>query len=134
MSCACPRAGPLRETNSAAVQGSGPFQPQIVIEQLNGFRRQRQEASLAAFAAHADLRFGKQHIVPIQSQDFCDRSPCSSISPTMARSREVRKLDQNRATSSTDSGTMVRLGVLTRNRLTPAAVWPSPWARAARYA
>ena len=35
----------------------------------------------------------------------------------MARSREVRKLDQNRATSSTDSGVMVRLGVLTRNRL-----------------
>ena len=30
------------------------------------------------------------------------RSPCKSIKPTMARSREVRKLDQNRATSSTD--------------------------------
>ena len=29
----------------------------------------------------------------------------------MARSREVRKLDQKRATSSTDSGTMMRLGV-----------------------
>ena len=28
----------------------------------------------------------------------------------MARSREVRKLDQNRATSSTDGGVMVRLG------------------------
>ena len=35
----------------------------------------------------------------------------------MARSRAVRKLAQNRATSSTDSGTIVRLGVLTRNRL-----------------
>ena len=30
----------------------------------------------------------------------------------MARSREVRKLDQNRATSSTDKGTMFRLGTL----------------------
>ena len=39
----------------------------------------------------------------------------------MARSREVRKLDQNRATSSTDSGTMVRLGFFTRNRLTAGA-------------
>jgi hypothetical protein len=28
--------------------------------------------------------------------------------------REVRKLDQNRATSSTDSGAMVRFGVFTR--------------------
>jgi NADPH-dependent glutamate synthase beta subunit-like oxidoreductase len=34
----------------------------------------------------------------------------------MAKSREVRKLDQNRATSSTDNGDMVRLGVFTRNR------------------
>ena len=30
----------------------------------------------------------------------------------MAKSREVRKLAQNRATSSTDNGTMVRLGSL----------------------
>ena len=34
----------------------------------------------------------------------------------MARSRELRKLAQNRATSSTDKGTMARLGVLTRSR------------------
>ena len=44
-----------------------------------------------------------------------DRKPCSNIRPTMAKSREVRKLDQKRATSSTDSGTMTRLGVFTRN-------------------
>ena len=35
----------------------------------------------------------------------------------MARSRVVRKLDQNRATSSMESGTMLRFGSLTRNRL-----------------
>ena len=52
-----------------------------------------------------------------RSSTSCERSPCSSIRPTMAKSREVRKLDQNRATSSTDNGTMVRLGVFTRNRL-----------------
>jgi hypothetical protein len=31
-----------------------------------------------------------------------DRKPCSNIMPTMARSREVRKLDQKRAASSID--------------------------------
>jgi len=35
----------------------------------------------------------------------------------MAKSREVRKLDQKRATSSTESGTMLRLGTFTRSRL-----------------
>jgi hypothetical protein len=42
----------------------------------------------------------------------------------MARSREVRKLDQNRATWSTDSGTIVRLGVLTRKRLNAGSGLP----------
>jgi len=42
---------------------------------------------------------------------------CNSISPTMAKSREVRKLDQKRATSSTDRGMTMRLGSFTRNRL-----------------
>src|ERR1035437_8091326 len=31
-----------------------------------------------------------------RSLTSCDRSPCNSIKPTMAKSREVRKLDQNR--------------------------------------
>jgi hypothetical protein len=35
----------------------------------------------------------------------------------MAKSREVRKLDQKRATSSTESGTMLCLGTFTRSRL-----------------
>jgi hypothetical protein len=46
-----------------------------------------------------------------------DRNPCKSIKPTMAKSRAVRKLDQKRATSSTDSGTMLRLASFTRTRL-----------------
>ena len=33
----------------------------------------------------------------------------------MAKSRDVRKLDQKRATSSTDNGTTTRFGVFTRN-------------------
>src|SRR5438876_313733 len=43
-----------------------------------------------------------------------ERSPCRSIKPTMAKSRAVRKLDQKRATSSTDSGTRLRLGTLSQ--------------------
>ena len=35
----------------------------------------------------------------------------------MAKSREVRKLDQKWATSFTESGTILRLGTLTRSRL-----------------
>jgi hypothetical protein len=37
------------------------------------------------------------------------RSPCRFMRPTMAKSREVRKLDQKRATSSTDRGITMRL-------------------------
>ena len=44
----------------------------------------------------------------------------------MARSREFRKLDQNRATSSSDKGTMLRLGVLTRNLLNANRGRPIP--------
>jgi hypothetical protein len=44
----------------------------------------------------------------------------------MAKSREVRKLDQNRATWSTDSGTMIRFGVLTRRRLSAGRGLPRP--------
>jgi ribokinase len=38
-----------------------------------------------------------------------------NIRPTIAKSREVRKLDQKRATASTASGTIKRLGVFTRS-------------------
>jgi hypothetical protein len=44
----------------------------------------------------------------------------------MAKSREVWKLDQNRATSSIDNGTTMRLGVFTRNRLKAARGRPAP--------
>ena len=55
--------------------------------------------------------------VRVQSMTSFERSPCRSIRATMAKSREVRKLDQKRATSSTDRGITMRLGSLTRNRL-----------------
>ena len=51
----------------------------------------------------------------------------------MARSREFRKLDQNRATSSTDKGTMVRLAVLTRNRLKAGRGLPMPMGARCQY-
>src|SRR5204862_1692462 len=95
----------------------GSFQPPIVIEELHGFRGERQEGQFLAFAPHAQLRFGKQHVVLIQTNTSAERSPCRSIKPTMAKSREERKLDQKRATSSTESGTMLRLGTFTRSRL-----------------
>jgi hypothetical protein len=39
--------------------------------------------------------------------------PCNSIRPTTAKSREARKPDQNRVTSSTDKGITMRLGSFT---------------------
>jgi len=48
----------------------GPFQPQIAIAQLHGLRSQPKKAKFAAFAVHAELCFGKQHVVRIQSQNF----------------------------------------------------------------
>src|SRR4029077_13793283 len=41
-----------------------------------------------------------------------ERKPSRSISPTSARSRKVRKLCQNLATSSAESGTMIRRSCL----------------------
>ena len=41
-----------------------------------------------------------------------ERSLCRSIRPTMAKSREVRKVDQKRATSSTERGRMITFGFL----------------------
>ena len=36
---------------------SGPFQTQIVVQQLDGFWSQRQQAHFVALAEDADLRF-----------------------------------------------------------------------------
>src|SRR6202165_377423 len=60
-----------------------------------------------------------------------ERSPCNSIRPTMARSREVRKRDQKRATSSTDRGHEDAFGFLhaqaAQRRTRPAvAQWRTP--------
>jgi hypothetical protein len=41
-----------------------------MIQQLNGFGSQWQEADLAAFAVHPDLRLGQQEIIAIQIQHF----------------------------------------------------------------
>src|SRR5258708_7880605 len=49
----------------------------------------------------------------------------------MAKSREVRKLDQNRATSSTDNGNTVCLGVFTRNLPKTSGGLPMPIGAAA---
>ncbi len=65
-----PRAGPLSTTNSAAQQTIGPFQAQIVIDQLRGLRSQGEKAHFAALAAHTELASGEQDIVAVQGYDF----------------------------------------------------------------
>src|SRR5450432_1031295 len=44
----------------------GPLQPQIVIQQLDGFGSQGKIAGLVALAAHADLRLRQEEILPVQ--------------------------------------------------------------------
>ena len=53
-----------------------------MIEQLSGFRRQREEAKFVAFAMNAELGFGKQNVVPdSRLSTSAERSPCRSIKP-----------------------------------------------------
>ena len=46
--------------------------------------------------------FGSSTSSRLSAMTSLERRPCNSIRPTMAKSREVRKLDQKRATSSTE--------------------------------
>jgi hypothetical protein len=62
--------GAFQHDEQCGGAGIGPLQAQIVIEQLRGFRRQREEAQLAALAAHAELAFGNNTSSRIQSYDF----------------------------------------------------------------
>ena len=53
----------------------GPFQAQIVIDQLRGLRCEGEEAQLVALAANAELSFGQQHILRVQSQHLGGAKP-----------------------------------------------------------
>jgi len=65
-----PRAGPFQHDEQRLRAGIGPFQSQIVIDQLSGFRGEGEEAELVAFASYAELGFGQQYVVRTQSQHF----------------------------------------------------------------
>jgi hypothetical protein len=41
-----------------------------MFEQLNGFWSQREKSQLVSLAANAQLPFGKQHVVGVQSQEL----------------------------------------------------------------
>jgi hypothetical protein len=41
-----------------------------MIEQLNGFWSEWEKSQLASFAVNAQLPFGKQHVVRVQTQDL----------------------------------------------------------------
>jgi hypothetical protein len=57
--------GAFQRDEERACAGIGPFQPQIVIQQLYGFRRPRQEAKFVPFTPNPELGFGEQHVVSI---------------------------------------------------------------------
>jgi hypothetical protein len=101
------------------------LQPQIMIEQLGGFGSQRQEAHPVAPTPLTDLGCRQEQIIPVQIDDCYDRRPSKSIKPTMAKSREVRKLDQNRHLIHRE-GTLARLGSLPRRRLSAGSGLPRP--------
>jgi len=103
-----------------------------VIEQLHGFWRQGQEAKFVAFARNAKLCFGKQRVVPIQSQYF---GGPQSLQEHQAHDGQVARSAEARpetATSSTESGTMLRLGTCTRSRLIATRRDGGGWAAVGR--
>jgi hypothetical protein len=72
---ACSACAPFQNDKQSGTAGTWTFELQIVIEQLNSFWRQGKEAKFVAFPANTKLRFGKQHIVAIQSQYFGGPKP-----------------------------------------------------------
>src|SRR5664279_3361264 len=62
--CCTPGKSACGKQSRAAVDGS--FQAHIVIQQLDGFRSQRQQAHFVALAEHADLRLRQDQVVVIQ--------------------------------------------------------------------
>src|ERR1035437_6336542 len=46
----------------------GPFQEQVMIQQLDGLWSQRQPARFVSLAAHAHLRFGKQQVLTVECE------------------------------------------------------------------
>ena len=59
------------EGNKQSVRRSlRPFEPQIVVKEFRCLRGKRQESGFVAFAAHPDLRFRYQQVVPPQIQDL----------------------------------------------------------------
>ena len=67
---ALPSRGSFERNEKCSATRVGPFQPHVMIKQLNGFRCQREEPQLAAFAANAQLPFGKQKVFRVQSQNL----------------------------------------------------------------
>src|SRR4029077_590762 len=56
---ACAARSSLERNEQRGATKIGSFQPQILIDKLNGFRCQGKKTQFAAFAADAELAFGK---------------------------------------------------------------------------
>ena len=121
-----PRADPFQHHEQRGGARIGPFHAQIVIEQLAGFGGQGEQAQLVAFPRTRSWPSENSTSTRFKAMISTERSPCRSMRPTIARSRAERKLDQNRATSSTERGTILRRGSRTRNLLMATRARPSP--------
>jgi hypothetical protein len=121
----------LERNEQSVCRVGGPFQPQIVIEQLSCFRSQRQEAGLITLAAHADLRFRQQQIVRFRSRTSWDRSPATA---SIRRWPDPVRCESWTRTAPPHPPTAARngsFGVLTRNRSGQAVACRCPSAHAA---
>ena len=116
----------FERNEQSAGRGGGPFQPQIVIQQLNRFRSQRQEAGLITLAAHADLRFRQQQIVAIQSPALPGSAVLATASirrwPSRARCGNWTRI----APPHPPTAGYGAFGVFTRNRLKAGRGLPMP--------
>ena len=78
----------------------GPFQTQIVIDQLSGLRCERKEAQLVALATHAELAFREQYIVAVQGHDF---GRAESVHEHQAHDGQIARVAEVGAIYSTGS-------------------------------
>ena len=65
---ACPGGRPFRGNEQRGRIGGWSFQPQIVFENLDDFRRQRQNAFLVPFAEDSHLCLGQLEIFELKGQ------------------------------------------------------------------
>ena len=110
-----PTTPPFRDHEQARAVGLGPLSEQIGLDRAGDVRVDRNRPFLASLAADANPAAGDVHVRDCSPSTSAERSPDSSMSPPIARSRHVRKLPRSADDSSRDRPRGRRRGSRTRS-------------------